>query len=372
MTDTIITGRKFRVCVDSTQDKWNVISFWVKAQDVELDSGMNVQDFVTNINSQITGILSDSLSDSTDTAPTSRLLKDQITTLNNNFNNSVTGIFNKLKDYGYTPTNTSLDSIIAALTNMYNGRYKAGQDNVKGATLTTSNFNGAVSNGKYNITSTSAGYVPSGRTIHSLTARSINATIGVNGTYTIPSGYHDGTGKVKFSDTPGTATATATATTGSVTVNLGATGYYNKVTINQTATYNAGTTAGTNATRHIVCQGKGFSMNQSNYTTIATLNLTGYTNLAYQLKVTSNETHGYTCFQFFVNGTALTDRPRNMANDYNTPSDSSDVKGSIVTGFVNIPSSLRKANQPIQIKCMGASYGAYSFTADLDVYLIKI
>ena len=242
MTDTIITGRKFRVCVDSTQDKWNVISFWVKAQDVELDSGMNVQDFVTNINSQITGILSDSLSDSTDTAPTSRLLKDQITTLNNNFNNSVTGIFNKLKEYGYTPTNTSLDSIIAALTNMYNGRYKAGQDNVKEATLTTSNFNGTVSNGKYNIAATSAGYVPSGSIVHSLTARSINATIGVNGTYTIPSGYHDGTGKVKFSATPGTATATATAASGNVTVNLGATGYYDKVTINQTPAYNAGKT----------------------------------------------------------------------------------------------------------------------------------
>jgi hypothetical protein len=179
--------------------------------------------------------------------------------VNNNFNNSVATIFNKLKECGYTPTNTSLSSITAAITNMYNGRYKAGQDNVKGATLTTSNFNGAVSNGKYNITSTSAGYVPSGKTIHSLTARSINATIGVNGTYTIPSGYHDGTGKVKFSATPGTATATATAAPGNVTVNLGATGYYNKVTINQTATYNAGINAA------LVNLGTGQSFNVSNY-----------------------------------------------------------------------------------------------------------
>ena len=72
----------------------------------------------------------------------------------------------------------------------------------------------------------------------------VSQTIGVGGSYTIPEGYHNGSGKVSFSATAGTATATSTAATGNQTLNLNAAGYYNKVTVNQTAAYNAGYAAG--------------------------------------------------------------------------------------------------------------------------------
>jgi hypothetical protein len=244
MAETIVTGRKYRVCVDVSNDTWNVVSFWGKASDVELDDGSDVQSYVDNINTKITGILSGTLSDSTTTAPTSKLLKDQIDSLNTNFNNSVTTIFNKLKDYGYTPSSTKLADVITSITNMYNGRYTAGQDNIKNGTLSSSDFSGSVANNKYNVKSSKAGYVTNGETVHSIDVQTITQTIGVDGTYTIPAGYHSGSGKVSFSATAGTASATTTSATGNVTVNLGATGYYDKVTINQTNAYNAGITAG--------------------------------------------------------------------------------------------------------------------------------
>ena len=72
----------------------------------------------------------------------------------------------------------------------------------------------------------------------------VSQSIGINGSYTIPEGYHSGSGKVSQSLTAGTATATSTSATGNATLTLNKAGYYNKVTVNQTNAYNAGKAAG--------------------------------------------------------------------------------------------------------------------------------
>ena len=72
----------------------------------------------------------------------------------------------------------------------------------------------------------------------------VSQSIGINGSYTIPAGYHSGSGKVSQSLTAGTATATSTSASGNATLTLNQAGYYNKVTVNQTNAYNAGKAAG--------------------------------------------------------------------------------------------------------------------------------
>ena len=42
--DNVVTGRKYRILSNATTRLWDVISFWTKAQDVELNDGTTVQD----------------------------------------------------------------------------------------------------------------------------------------------------------------------------------------------------------------------------------------------------------------------------------------------------------------------------------------
>ena len=91
------------------------------------------------------------------------------------------------------------------------------------ATLTNKNFTGAHSSEKpgeasnYTVTSSAAGYVPSGTQVNSIAATTSD----------------------KIS---------TTAATGEQTINIKP-GYYNKIKVDQTAAYNAGNTAGVNATK---------------------------------------------------------------------------------------------------------------------------
>ena len=71
----------------------------------------------------------------------------------------------------------------------------------------------------------------------------VNQSLALNGTYTIPAGYHNGSGKVTQSLTAETVSVSTTAATGSKTTSVTA-GYYNKVTVDQTGAYNAGYDAG--------------------------------------------------------------------------------------------------------------------------------
>ena len=55
--ETIVTGKKFRVW-DAVLNKWKRMSYWTKASDVELDNGENVEDKVSEINTNLAEIWS--------------------------------------------------------------------------------------------------------------------------------------------------------------------------------------------------------------------------------------------------------------------------------------------------------------------------
>lgn len=52
INETIVTGKKFRV-FDKIANKWNRISYWTKASDVELNDGSSVETKVANIDADI-------------------------------------------------------------------------------------------------------------------------------------------------------------------------------------------------------------------------------------------------------------------------------------------------------------------------------
>lgn len=56
MTETKVTGKKYRICTDATNDKWDRVSFWTKASDVELDDGTTVQNKITSLTSEMTSL----------------------------------------------------------------------------------------------------------------------------------------------------------------------------------------------------------------------------------------------------------------------------------------------------------------------------
>lgn len=39
VNETIVTGRKFRKCIDAASKAWQRISFWTKSSDVEFEDG---------------------------------------------------------------------------------------------------------------------------------------------------------------------------------------------------------------------------------------------------------------------------------------------------------------------------------------------
>lgn len=51
--ENIVTGRKYRVMKDSAQSLWERISFWTKAEDVELDDGSDVQTSMDGLTNRI-------------------------------------------------------------------------------------------------------------------------------------------------------------------------------------------------------------------------------------------------------------------------------------------------------------------------------
>ena len=50
INEQIITGRKFRKCIDVANRAWLRISFWTKASDVEFDDGKTLQQKLGTIN----------------------------------------------------------------------------------------------------------------------------------------------------------------------------------------------------------------------------------------------------------------------------------------------------------------------------------
>ncbi len=50
INEQIVTGRKFRKCIDAANKAWLRISFWTKASDVEFDDGRTLQQKLGTIN----------------------------------------------------------------------------------------------------------------------------------------------------------------------------------------------------------------------------------------------------------------------------------------------------------------------------------
>lgn len=73
LNEQIVTGRKFRKCIDVVNKAWQRISFWTKACDVEFDDGMTAEDKIMALtaNGAITEVqLVDALPDDAASHPT--------------------------------------------------------------------------------------------------------------------------------------------------------------------------------------------------------------------------------------------------------------------------------------------------------------
>ncbi len=82
MTESIVTGRYFRQCIDVANKKWQRISYWLKACDLFFDDNKNAQTKVgafkgitTDMNTTVAGYACD--------ATIIKSLQDQINTLKN-------------------------------------------------------------------------------------------------------------------------------------------------------------------------------------------------------------------------------------------------------------------------------------------------
>lgn len=76
INETIVTGRKFRKCIDAATKAWQRISFWTKSSDVEFEDGKNAETKLGAIDG-----ITDSLEDTSSRMAASA---KAVSTLNNN------------------------------------------------------------------------------------------------------------------------------------------------------------------------------------------------------------------------------------------------------------------------------------------------
>lgn len=76
VNETIVTGRKFRKCIDAASKAWQRISFWTKSSDVEFEDGKNAETKLGAIDG-----ITDSLEDTSSRMAASA---KAVSTLNNN------------------------------------------------------------------------------------------------------------------------------------------------------------------------------------------------------------------------------------------------------------------------------------------------
>lgn len=88
VNETIVTGRKFRKCIDAVNKQWQRISFWHKASDCEFDDGKTAENKVGAID----GITSDLSGESETIAASIKCVKQ--------VNESLENIFS-VPDYSY-------------------------------------------------------------------------------------------------------------------------------------------------------------------------------------------------------------------------------------------------------------------------------
>ena len=86
INETIVTGRKFRKCIDEINRIWQRISFWTKACDVEFNDGKTAEEKLGSING-ITDSLASISSNTALSAAAGNSLQNQVTQLKNTVNN---------------------------------------------------------------------------------------------------------------------------------------------------------------------------------------------------------------------------------------------------------------------------------------------
>ena len=96
INEQIITGRKFRKCIDVANKVWLRISFWTKASDVEFDDGKTLQEKLGTING-ITDSLNSTDVKSVLSAAAGKILNDRITEVAN----KITTLINKTNDLSF-------------------------------------------------------------------------------------------------------------------------------------------------------------------------------------------------------------------------------------------------------------------------------
>lgn len=54
ITENIVKGKKYRVCIDADKNEWDRVSMWTAASDVELESGDSVETALNSLNENLT------------------------------------------------------------------------------------------------------------------------------------------------------------------------------------------------------------------------------------------------------------------------------------------------------------------------------
>lgn len=180
--------------------------------------------------------------------------KNDVSTLQSNFQAGVDGIYNTIVAQGTTPASKSLSDVKAGINSLSTNRYNSGKTdyNPTGATLSnagaltvtnaagttrltktfTNSYNAGVSATK--VGTAGAGDVLTGKTFTNASSvgatgtmannGAVSASVGYGGSYTIPAGYHNGSGKVTNSVGAGGITVsggTVSATAGTASATKG-------------------------------------------------------------------------------------------------------------------------------------------------------
>lgn len=90
INEQIITGRKYRKCIDVANKVWLRISFWTSANDVEFDDGKTLQQKLGTING-ITDSLSSTDIKSALSAKAGKVLNDKLDELSKKVTGHISG-----------------------------------------------------------------------------------------------------------------------------------------------------------------------------------------------------------------------------------------------------------------------------------------
>lgn len=92
INEQVVTGRKFRKCIDVVNKVWQRISFWTKACDVEFDDGKTAEEKL----GMIDGITSDYNCEDEKMAINANALREANQTINQEINTKFNTINSKL------------------------------------------------------------------------------------------------------------------------------------------------------------------------------------------------------------------------------------------------------------------------------------